>query len=178
MKKYLIYIVLVGFGISCQDVVDLDLPVREASLVAVGRVTDSADTYVNLSVTAGYLEQGQTPRISGATVLLFENGTMVSQFQEDSAGYYTSNFRGNIGNSYEIEIQIPAGNPSLKAGTWRSLPETMRRVLRLDSFNIRELDRNTQPQVFTEGPYALTYFQEPSGKGDSYRFRFWKNDSL
>ncbi len=180
MKKLILYIIT-GFLIltSCQDVVTIDVPNSSIGINIVGRVTDSADTYVTVSVTAGYFDQGQTPRIENATVFLYENGSRVSELLPDSlAGLYSTNFRGSIGNSYEIEVQIPAGNPNFEQSTWRSFPETMNRVLRFDSSNVRSLNRNTSPQVFTEGDYALVYFQEPLGKGDNYRFRLWENDSL
>lgn len=180
MKKILsISIALMILCFSCQDPIDLEVPQNSKTIVISGRVSDTQESFVVISTTADYFDQGQSPRVENADVFLYEDGNQVAQLAPDSVpGLYTSSFLGTVGRSYEIEVVISPNNPVFGASTWRSEPEELKRVFRVDSFNIRYLDRNTTPQVFTEGYYALIHFQEPSGPGDNYRMRFWENDSL
>ncbi len=170
---------ITGLLISCQDVTEIDVPDSETAVSISGRITDSKGGYVTVSTTANYFAQGETPRIDGARVRLFEDGFMVAEMLRDSVpGLYTTTFNGTIGKSYEIEVEIPEVDATLKASTWRSKPEELKRVFEIDSINIMELNRNSVPQVFNPGFYALMYFQEPPGVGDAYRITRWKNDSL
>ncbi len=176
ISKILIIVFLLS---SCQDVIDIDVPENQASISISGRITDSQGGYAVVSTTANYFTQGETPKVENAKVFLFEDGSMVTEMLPDSVpGLYTTSFNGSIGKEYEIEVQVMDNNPAFKAGTWRSSAETMQRIFTIDSIRIRQLDRNTAPQVFEKGSYALMYFQEPPGQGDAYRITRWKNDSL
>ncbi len=178
IKRLAFLVAILAISQSCQDVVQLDVPEIPASIAVDGRVTDSdtVGTSVILSTTAGYFDQGQTPRITGADVFLFEDEVMVSQLSENrQAGEYSSSFQGEVGKSYFIEIQIPADNDyGLEESTWRSRPEMLNRVFQIDSLTVEFLER---PDVFTAGDYPLMYFREPAGKGEYYRTRIWDNDS-
>ncbi|MGB0176102.1 MAG: DUF4249 family protein [Owenweeksia sp.] len=164
---------------SCQDVIKIDVPDNQVAISISGRITDLKGGYVVVSTTANYFAQGETPKVNDARVFLFEDGIMVSEMLPDSLpGLYTTSYNGSVGRDYEIEVQVMDNNPVFRAGTWRSKTETMQRIFSIDSIRVRELNRNTVPQVFNEGSYALMYFQEPPGKGDAYRVTRWKNDSL
>ncbi len=177
MKKLLTIVGLFSLLISCQDVIELDTNTRPTTLVVQGRVTDTLGTSVKVSLTAGYFEQGATPVVNDAVVRLYENGILAATLTRDTIdGGYLSAFNGRVGNKYEVEIEVPNNSSSgFKASTWRSMPEEMNRIFEVDSFKIVKIKR---PRVFTTGLYAVCYFQEPIGKGDNFRFRRWKNDSL
>ncbi len=161
---------------SCQDVVQLDVPTTDPRVTVVGRVTDSEGTRVTVSISAPYFSQTTTPKVNDARVLLFEDGTMVSELTRDSLdGVYSSSYSGIIGKRYEIQVEIPTGSASFRASTWRSFPELMKPTVVLDSFNVKKLRR---PIVFEDGFYAQVYFQELPGRGDYYRITRWRNDSL
>ncbi|HAD96600.1 MAG TPA: hypothetical protein DCG19_04285 [Cryomorphaceae bacterium] len=179
LRSIVFIVSLMALLSSCQDVIEIDVPENQTAISITGRITDSKGGFAVVSTTANYFAQGETPKVEDARVLLFEDGIMVSEMQADSVpGLYTTTFNGSVGSRYEVEVEIMEGNPTFKAGTWRSRPEPMLRVFGIDSIRVRGLNRNTVPQVFTEGAYALMYFQEPPGRGDAYRVTRWKNDSL
>lgn len=165
---------------GCQDVIDVELPESEPLLVIDGLVTDGRGSFVEISTSAAYFAQGETPKINRAKVLLFEDGAMVSELVgvDSVAGRFASSFQGEIGRSYFIEIEIEADEPNFYESTWRTTPILLKRVFQIDSVNTRLLNKRTNPQAFEEGTYALVYFQEPKGEGDSYRVRRALNDSL
>lgn len=165
--------------LSCQDVVDLEVPESEPQLVVDGWVTDQQPARVSLSTTDAYFAEEQTPRVSNAQVYLLENGDTVAQLREnkDTAGLYRASFTGQPGQRYRLLLTIPNGPPGV-AGTWQSAPEILRPVPTLDSINIRRLDRNTQPPALEAGAYALGYFQERPGPGDYLNVTRSLNDSI
>lgn len=165
----------------CQDPIDVDVPSRPPELVVDGWVTDS-DSFassVRLSTTTNFFQADRSAAVEKAQVYLLENGDTVAQLQEqtDSAGYYQSPFTGTAGRSYQLRLSISTG-PEQVVGDWRSRPEVLRPVPTLDSIKVRMLDQNSQPPAFTEGLFALGYFQELPGKGDFLRIRRQINDSL
>lgn len=172
-------IALTALFSACQDPIDLDVPDSAKRIVISGRVTDQTPTYVMVTTTAGYFDQGPTPRIENAAVVLFEDGDTVAILSPDSVpGLYSSPFVGSLGRNYEISVEVFPGNAAFDAGVWKSEVEELKRTYAIDSLQIRLLNRTTVPQVFEEGYYALMFFQEPPGEGDNYRIRRWLNDSL
>ncbi len=177
MKKIITFLCIIVLGAGCTDVIDIETPNREVSIAVQGEVTDVRGTLVKVSLTAGYFDQGQTPVINDATVQLLEDGIVVSSLMRDTVdGQYRSNYNGTVGSNYQIRVAVPSNSTSgFKESTWLSTPERMNRIFALDSFAIKYLDRNTFPQVFDEGFYALVYFQEPEGEGDVYRWKVYEN---
>lgn len=172
-----LFLLVLGLS-SCQDVVDLDLENQVNSISVVGTVTDTRGTQVELRRTAGYFDQGETPAISDAVVVVYENDVALDTLthDDDEPGKYRSRFNGSIGNSYHVEILL--SEEVNLPGRWVSTPVSMSRTIDISKFEIGYLDRNTIPQVFTPGSYALLHFKEPEGRGDQYRIRRWLNDTL
>lgn len=180
MKKYIIISLAYFILCSCEDIIEVDVPESEPELVVQGWVTDSLPAEVILSTTTAYFADGEAPRVSNAQINLFENNQMVASFTEvdTTPGLYHSNFVGSIGNSYHLEISVPANYPAKVSGNWSSLPEALKRVPSIDSLAIRYLDRTTTPSVFQEGDYVVAFFQEPAGEGDYFRVTRFLGDSL
>lgn len=180
MKKWLTILGLSILFWSCQDVVEVDVPESEPELVIDGWVTDSLPTEVRLSTTAPFFSEGQTPRVSGALVRLFENDSLVATLNESNQeqGLYLSSYRGRVGSSYHVEVEVPSTYAEPINGGWRSRAARMKRITSIDSINIRNLNRNTQPPAFSEGEYALLYFQEIPGEGDIINVSRFLNDSI
>src|SRR5690606_12113859 len=112
---------------SCQEVVELDVPTSDPTVVIVGRVTDASGPRVTVSVTAPYFSQAATPKINDARVTLFEDGVMVSELTRDTIdGAYSSGYIASVGRTYEIQVEIPAGSKHFRESSWRSLPELLR----------------------------------------------------
>jgi hypothetical protein len=104
---------------SCQDVIELDLPDSEPLIVINGRITDVDSVGITLTATAPYFSQVATPRIGGATIVLYENNDSVATLIEDSLGYYSFPFQGIVGKIYHVRVVVPDGNPALEGGFGR-----------------------------------------------------------
>lgn len=177
--KNISFLFFLLFLVSCQDVIELDVEDGSKRIVIDGRISDRSPNYVEVTTTAPYFDQGPTNRVSNCAVVIYEDGDTAAVLVPDSIpGLYSTSFQGEIGKQYEISVEVFPGNEAFEASVWKSNPETLKRVFSIDSLNIRKLNRNTTPQTFEEGYFALMYFQEPPGLGDNYRIRRWLNDSL
>lgn len=183
MTKHFKYLALLFIAIgmqSCTDVVDLDVDAAPPELVVDGVISNDRELYVKLSQTSGFFDNDAFEKISGARVSIFENGQEMSVLDEspNEAGTYLSNFKGSIGNEYRIRVEISTNAPDQIIGTWWSTADTMKRVPNIDSMGQMSLDRNTNPQAFFPGEYAVMYFGDFEGKGDYYRLTRSLNDSV
>ena len=168
---FVLFIVLFS---SCQDVIELDLPDSEPLVVINGRITDLDSVGITLTSTAPYFSQVATPRISGATIVLYENNDSVTTLVEDSAGFYSAPYKGIVGKFYHVRVVVPDGNPNLEGGIWESIPEEMKRVPEIDSI----FSRFVVDDVFQkDGWYPFFSFSDLPGLGDTYRLRVWLNDT-
>ncbi len=178
MKKiyYIIPLMLVLFT-NCQDVIDLNVAEGEKRIIINGRITDTLAAEVSIYVTADYLSTSPNPRISNAVVKVYENNVLMGQLSESGTepGYYRGPYFGTEGNNYHIEVFIPEGSTYFSNTTWVSGAETMNRIYPIDStYSVFKPKAPFQD----EGYYAYTMFTEPIGKGDNYRERIWRDDSL
>ena len=95
--------------ISCEDVVEVDLPTAEPRLVVEAFInwqegTDGAYQVVRLSTTAGYYET-QVPPVEGATVYITDSSNSYS-FVHNGAGYYVCDaFLPVTGETYTLFIE-------------------------------------------------------------------------
>lgn len=182
MKKLIQYSGLLALAIglySCTDVVELDVEAAAPELVVEGVLSNDKELLVRLSQTAPFFENSSFERIPGARVSIHENGQEVAVLSESSLdpGTYFSNYTGNVGNQYQLKVEISANAPDQIIGTWWSTADSMKRVPIIDSLDQRFLDRNTIPQAFFPGQYAVMYFGDFEGRGDYYRVTRTLNDS-
>ncbi|NVK27317.1 MAG: DUF4249 domain-containing protein [Flavobacteriia bacterium] len=176
MKK-VILLLAVAFGLmSCEEVVQLDIPDTPPRIVVNGRVTDTLPVEVQVFATAPYFA-GEVPGVADVSIILFENGTRVdSLIQSDTTvGYYYGSHIGSFGNIYSLSIEVFEGNEHLEAGEWITRNEEIKRCPPIDSFYSEY--RESAP-FQEEGYYVAAHFTEPAGVGDNYRIRAWRNDSL
>ncbi len=162
--------------ISCQDVIEIEVPDNPPLLVLNGRITDTEPVHVTLSTTAAYFSQAETPRIREAEVTLFEDGQALGVLVQDSLpGLYTGPFFGQVGKSYHLEILIKEDNPDFAAGQYITAPEPLNRIFEIDSIYLSF--QEARPP-FTGGFLPAITFTEPAGVGDIYRVLRWRNDTL
>lgn len=164
---------------SCRDVVELDVEAAPPELVLNGTLSNSSDLKVQLQSTAGFFDNQRFPSISGARVSLLEDGQEVTILTESDslAGHYHAPFRGSFNRAYQLRVEISGDYPEKVQGVWLSSIDTLRPVPSIDSLKQAKLNRNTTPQAFFEGDYALMYFGDFPGKGDYYRIKRRLNDS-
>lgn len=171
----LLLLSLLAFS-ACEDVVDVELETGETLLVVQARITDSLMVQkVQLSTTAAYFSNQQTPRVSDAQVQITEyneNGEAVAVYpfvaDESVPGDYTYGpWAGTIGYTYELEINW--NNQQYESRT------ELKRIPEIDS--LRVVERIDQ-YPFEDGKYVQMFFQEIPGKGDNMQLKFYKNDTL
>lgn len=121
MRNLLFITVVSALFFSCEKVIDLDVPEGEPQLVVDAWYTDE-DTaqYVKLSSTAPYFEESETPRISGALVLLHTydgndlESTVTLEEEPSNPGFYAFPNPAEIGKGYQLEIDAEA-YPAVKS---------------------------------------------------------------
>lgn len=114
----LILMGLAFLALSCEKVIELDLPESAPQLVVDAWYTDQDTTqYVKLSTTAPYFEDGATPRVSDASVILrtFEGDDEVASVAlseaPDKPGHYVFPAPAEIGKGYQLEVDAPGFDP-------------------------------------------------------------------
>lgn len=167
----LLLLVLAFAGVACQDVIDLNVPEGETRYVVDAQFTDSDQgNYVRLSTTAPYFEDGNTPRINGATIVISDNTgfseTLTESDEED--GLYLFATPGVVGRTYTLDITAPDGTQL------RSQPTFMAGVAPIDSIYFRETN------FPLEDPDTMEYIlqldaRDPLGVRNYYRWKLYVN---
>lgn len=170
-NKSIVFACLAAIGlISCEDVIDLDIPNQNALLVIQGEITDKESPhYVDIYLTNPYLGSDSYSLITDAEVVLFENESVVDTFNIQPTGRYKSNYQGSLNSFYTILVTMNDGS------TYESIPEKISRVNPIDSI-YAEFEPETP---FTDAGYTV-YFDtyEPAGRGDFYRWKTYFNNQL
>ena len=156
------------FFASCQDVVDLKVPDGDIQLVVDGWLTDEeGEKQVLLSTTANYFDNTETPRVTGALIILKNEKGAMDTLEEKEAGVYVTEYVGEIGEAYHIYIRTAEGEE------YESNPETLDYVPPISAIRA-EFQEET---VFEdEGYYVFIDTHEPAGVGDYYRWKQYVND--
>ena len=109
MKK-LIYIILLIFTYSCEDVIDLDLPTSEPRLVIDASIdwlkgTSGNEQSIKLSLTAPFFDV-DVPPANGAMVIITDSNNNIFEFMEDgNTGIYRNNtFLPEINGEYSLTV--------------------------------------------------------------------------
>lgn len=159
---------------SCQDIIEVELPEGETRLIVNGRVTDGDSARVDVKWSVPYLNTDPNEPVINALVVLLEDEVAVDTLIHRSNGRYLSNFQGEVGRSYRVVVTVPEreGYPS---GTWTSATEALNRCNDADSIYSQYLPRAPFQQ---EGRYVFIHWSEAPGRGDHYRVRIFRNDTL
>ncbi|WP_162054051.1 DUF4249 domain-containing protein [Pontibacter pamirensis] len=168
MKKYiLISLSLLSFAFSsCEEVIDYELDTAETKLVVEGLITNQPGPYsVRLSNTKGYLDEGRTPGVNGALVIVSDNQGTVDTLQQVSDGIYqTTKLQGQPGNTYYLKAVVN--------GREYTAQSYMPTVSPIESL---KFEYKTSPNEENEGFHPILRFSDPAGKGNNYRFNVTVN---
>ncbi|HLP33104.1 MAG TPA: DUF4249 domain-containing protein [Bacteroidia bacterium] len=154
---------------SCEEVIDYDLDTAESKLVIDGLISDQPGPYyVKLSLTAPYLKNEPTARVSGALVIVKDDLNNVDTLKEELPGNYKTSAsfpQGQVGRTYSLLVSYKGKNYTASG---KILP-----VANIDSLSyIYRKEGVSYPE---DGYYVTMYAQEPAGQGNSYRFKFLQN---
>jgi len=174
MRRFILFSAAVLMLASCQDIINVELPAGETRLIVNGRVTDRDSARVDVKWSVPYLNTEPNEPVTNALVVLFENEVAVDTLVHRSNGRYLSDFQGEVGRSYRVAVTVPEreGYPS---GTWTSATEALNRCNDADSIYSQYLPRAPFQQ---EGRYVFIHWSEAPGRGDHYRVRVFRNDTL
>ena len=137
-------------------------------------MTDRDSARVDVKWSVPYLNTDPNEPVTNALVVLIEDGVAVDTLTHRSNGRYLSDFQGEVGRSYRVAVTVPEreGYPS---GTWTSATEALNRCNDADSIYSQYLPRAPFQQ---EGRYVFIHWSEAPGRGDHYRVRVFRNDTL
>lgn len=174
MRRFVLFSAAALTLASCQDIIDVELPAGETRLIVNGRVTDRDSARVDVKWSVPYLNTEPNEPVTNALVVLFENELAVDTLIHRSNGRYLSDFQGEVGRSYRVAVTVPEreGYPS---GTWTSATEALNRCNDADSIYSEFLPRAPFQR---EGRYVFIHWSEAPGRGDHYRVRVFRNDTL
>ncbi|TVQ07548.1 MAG: DUF4249 domain-containing protein [Bacteroidetes bacterium] len=161
----IIVVVLALLLVSCEEKIDLRVgETSERFLVVDGKITsDTTEHVVNLSLSGGFYLEDETPRVSGAKVVIYDNAGNEFLLRETIPGKYVTegDVAGEIGVTYTLAIDYD--------GRTYKASSTMKRVPEIDSLSYRWDNQ--------KGSYRILLFgQEPEGRGDNYMWHLYKNN--
>ena len=168
-NKFFFFSIFISLLIAgCQDVVDLDLPDGETLLVVDGMITNlPGEKFVRISTTANYFNKNETPRVTEALVVLYNEEGAVDTLTEQAPGVYVTEHVGKVGSTYHIYIRTKTGEE------YESVPELLQSVPKIDSIYYEFKEESA---FLEEGYYVKIDTYEPVGVGNHYRWRQYVND--
>ena len=175
--KASLYILLIGSLIlsSCEDKIDLDVPVGPTRLVVDALLSNgSSDQTITLSTTAPYFSSSQTPRVTNARVYVTVGTSDTISFNHDAPvpGNYVALYdMVDTAKEYVLHIEW-------NGNKYRSFPEKMHRVPPIDTLIQSEEKFPQQGDFRQEGYAGLLTTVEPKGLGDYYRWIIKKNNKV
>jgi hypothetical protein len=175
MKKNWFYILITValFGISCEKVVDVDLPDGEALTYLDGWITDKPGVQqIKLLKAVNYMSQQQPEPIAGASVVVTDiTDNKVYTFNYNNGAYTydagTENI-GIIGHTYQLDITYN--------GEHFKATDVLNRSTPIDSISYEFREEESEDEK--EGYYAEFFARDAVGATDYYWIRTYRNGIL
>ncbi len=180
MKNFIVLILVVVVFTACEKTVELDLKQSESKIVIEGLVTNRLGyQYVRVTRTAGFYDNGPTPRVTNANVLVKDD--LGNEFifnhnpgnQDDSIGYYLpdQSFIGAVGRTYFLTVEMD--------GEIYTAQDKLFSLSGIDSLNYRiNAEEEVEPKDYKKFYEVLLFSKEPPNEENYYFFKFYRNDSL
>ncbi len=175
-RALIIFISSIGW-VACEDIISPTLETVDSALAVDAWINNKNEKQVvRLTETQPYFQTTTSIGVKGATVKITDNDGKNYFFIESNnkAGDYTwtpptsSEVFGKMGNSYQLEIQLTTGE-TFTATSY------MGRVPVIDSVTLTfEPETAVQPDSY----FADFWATEPSGSGDTYWIKAFKNGVL
>ena len=182
--KYLtIVFLLILLVISCETIVDVELPKQEPSIVVNSICNPDKPWELNVSLSKGILDDGKIEILNKAKIEILDNGNPVSTFNHYSNGTYKS-----LGAKPKTNVEYKLQVTSDKYGTVTSnclIPEAVKiesisADTVLNKYGNKELELSI---TFTDTPnkenfYSLSIIHFGKEKYDRYPIYFTSRDLL
>ena len=164
MKK-IVYIIILVFAYSCEDVIDLDLPTSEPKLVIDASIdwlkgTSGNEQQIKLSLTAPFFDL-EIPPANNATVFITDSNSNSFEFIEDGdTGIYLNNtFIPEMNGEYTLTV-IYDGETYVATETLKSVSE------------ITRVEQNLEGGFTGEETEIKAFFNDPADEENYYFFEF------
>ena len=164
MKK-LLYILLLVFTYSCEDVIDLELPTSEPRLVIDASInwlknTSGNEQTIKLSLTAPFFDI-EVPPANDAVVTITDSNNNIFEFiEDDSTGIYINNsFLPEINGEYNLTI-IYDGDTYTGSEILKSVSE------------ITRVEQNLEGGFSGEETEIKAFFNDPVDEENYYFFEY------
>ena len=165
MKNYFLYILLIVFTTSCEDVIDINLNTAEPKLVIDASInwfkgTIGNEQQIKLSLTAPYFNTS-VPPANGAIVSVSDNNSNTFNFiEEGNSGIYrNTTFVPVINQTYILTI--------IYNGETYTATETLKSVVDIDF--VEQNDNGGFSGTETE---LKAYYTDPEDEENYYFFEF------
>ena len=149
MKKSLTYFAALIILVSCEEGYVLDAEQTPPKIVIEGLVTDQPQYQsVRVTMSAGFYDSGETPRVTNATVSVADDLGEVYEFvhnprgHADSMGIYipVSPFAGQLGRTYFLTVNANGSSYQASDQLFSVIPLP---VISLESLSEQNLKRDS-----------------------------------
>lgn len=165
MKKIIYILLISACFLSCEDVIDLNLPTSEPKLVIDASIkwikgTTGNEQQIKLTLTAPYFDTN-VPPANGAQISITDSKNNVFNFIEDGATglYNNNNFRPEINETYSLTI-LYQGETFIGIETLKSVSD------------IEYVEQNNKGGFSSEETELKAYYTDPANQENYYFFEF------
>lgn len=154
--KYLLFFFLTTSILSCRKVIELDLGDNQPRYVIEGIITNEAgSTKVIITRSKNFNSDNQFAAISGAVVVIRDNGVAYTLSETAPGIYQSSQLGGTTGHLYELSVNIN--------GEQFSASGRMPQQVLLDTLLI-------ESGPFGRFKFPTIAYTDPAGEDNGYRF--------
>ncbi len=173
-------ILLLGL-ISCEDVIQLEVPKTDPYLVVDGSITNLAgEQVIKLTKSQDLLSLATVEGIKNATVKVTDDLGKIYEFKDPkNVGKYVwiptkpTDIMGVVGRTYTLEVNSEGENYKAVSKLNR-VPKIDSIVYKFDDANLRQKGTGKPDKGYDAHFYAV----DLKGIGDCYRVKIYKNDTL
>lgn len=151
---------------ACVDVIDVELEDAEPRLVIEAQIYDRLrPASVMLTRSAEFFGNPEFDFVSGAQVTITDSAGNIINLSEDSAGFYSSDFLGTPGQTYNIKV--------ISEDKEYTAQSELREALLIDSLTLVNLREEFNYDSDEYGIYC--HFSDSVGREDYAKLNIYKN---
>lgn len=133
MKRSIFIILLIATFFSCTKTLDFDEANNETQLVLNSIIWPDSVFAASISKSTSILTDRQVGQITGGTLDLYENGTLLTQITSPTGQFYASGIKPKAGKSYRIVVN--SNGKQIEAET--TIPDQAE-VLSIDTISVKD----------------------------------------
>ncbi len=171
-KLSIVFFLISIVFISCETVIDVDIPTEPAKLVINSTLIPGQPFRVNLTSSQHILDNSDYKSISGAEIKIYEDGQLLTTLPDSTDGKYISgSFMPKVGKMYRVEAE-KNGFETVTAE--ETLPEKSAKILsvKIDTVEVNdfgyidrrlEFDIEIEDEGNTENYYEVIVKRKTTG---------------